>query len=133
MESLKSKLVGVALAAGILVSGGALAANAGDHWSNYNTTVGKFNGNGYTGTQKKAIAGAAGELRSKSVGGKYVVDARLQRSNGKQSGQWARRVNSGTRASLYNSLPAGARTRVQFSNNISTTVDVQVSGTWRSR
>lgn len=122
----------MALAGGFLFTGGAFAANASDQWAGYSTTVGRMNGSGYTDTQKKGIAGAAGELQSEWVGADYRVDARLQDGAGGQSGSWSRDVQDGSVAALYNSIPAGTATRVQFSNDWNTTVNVQVTGIWRA-
>lgn len=106
------------------------SAWAGTSFASYSTTVGKFNGNGYTAYQTKSGAGTAADLRSKSVGADYVVDARLQASSG--TGGWARDVGDNDTRQLWNSVQKGASARVQFSNDWNTSVDVQVSGTWRS-
>ena len=106
------------------------SAWAGTSFQSYSTTVGKFNGNGYTAYQTKSGAGTAADLRSKSVGADYVVDARLHASSG--TGGWARDVGDNDTRQLWNSVQKGASARVQFSNDWNTSVDVQVSGTWRS-
>lgn len=106
------------------------SAWAGTSFQSYSTTVGKFNGNGYTAYQTKSGAGTAADLRSKSVGADYVVDARLQAASG--TGGWARDVGDNDTRQLWNSVQKGASARVQFSNDWNTSVDVQVSGTWRS-
>ena len=106
------------------------SAWAGTSFASYSTTVGKFNGTGYTAYQTKSGAGTAADLRSKSVGADYVVDARLQASSG--TGGWARDVGDNDTRQLWNSVQKGASARVQFSNDWNTSVDVQVSGTWRS-
>lgn len=56
----------------------------------------------------------------------------MQRSDGSNSGAWARDLTDNTGRDLYNSIAAGARVRVEFSNDFNTTVSVQVSGVWRS-
>lgn len=118
---------------GILVSGGVTAAHATGTWTSYATTVPRLNGSGYTGTQTKTISGAYGGLRSDAVGGDYVVDARLQNSSGGQSGSWARNIGDSSSANLPNSIPSGTSSRVQFSNDATTTVNGQVEGDWRAR
>ncbi len=105
-------------------------AEAGTTYTSYNTTVGKFNGSGYTGYQTKASSGTYGNLRSTSVGGKYTVDARMQASSG--TGSWVRSVNSNQVRNLPNSVARGSKARVQFSNDLTTPVNVQVTGSWRS-
>lgn len=125
---MKKKLVVLSLSVGLMAFGGAV--QAGTSWSNYNTTVGKFNGSGYTGYQTKASSGTYGELNSSVVGGSYTVDARMQASSG--TGSWVRSVTDNDYRTLPNSIPSGLSARVEFSNDITTPVDVQVSGTWRS-
>lgn len=119
----------LALGAAALALGG-VSANAGTTYTSYNTTVGKFNGNGYTGYQNKTTSSAAGNLRSGTVGGSHVVDARMQASAG--TGAWARGVNDNESRTLTNSVGTGKSARVQFSTNWNTRVDVQVTGSWRS-
>ena len=71
----------LALSAAALALGG-VSAYAGTTYTSYNTTVGMLNGNGYTGYQTKTTSSAAGNLRSGTVGGSHVVDARMQASSG---------------------------------------------------
>jgi len=126
----KTKLVTILLA--LLVLGSTTVA-AGNLFSNYSTTVGSFNGNGYTGYQDKATDGANGELRSTTVGGDYVVDARMIESNG-TAGSWTRNVDDNRDYALdghVNHLVDDS-VRIQFSNDWNTPVNVQVSGRWRS-
>ena len=125
---MKKKLATIALAVGLLAVAG--FAEAGTAYTNYNTTVGKFNGSGYTSYHTKASSGKYGNLRSTSVGGSYTVDARMQASSG--TGAWVRSVNSNQVRNLPNSVSKGNRARVQFSNDLTTPVNVQVTGSWRS-
>lgn len=98
---------------------------------NYSTTVASLGGYGYTAFQTKAITGTAGYLGSGTVGGSYVVSARTNSPSG--VGTWTGYVVSdGTTHYLYNSLVKGADVRAQFRNRPQTTVQVQVSGYWRS-
>lgn len=53
-----------------------ITALAGTEFEFYDTTVGKVNGNGYTGFQTKITTGAAADLYSYIVGGNYEVDVR---------------------------------------------------------
>ncbi len=106
---------------------------AGTSYVEYSTTVGRFNGAGYTSYQTKSISGANGMLYSRSVGGDYVVDARMQKDDG-VAGLWTRDVDDNSNyyldghVSHYN----GSSVRVQFSNDWNTTVNVQVEGSWKS-
>lgn len=109
---------------------------AGTSYVGYCTTVGRFNGSGYTAYQNKAIAGANGSLYSSLVGADYVVDARMQEVNGntKINGVWTRDVDDFTYYSLagHYEFLQGDYVRVQFSNDWCTPVNVQVQGSWLS-
>lgn len=118
--------VGVVVALGLA---GAGVAQAGTTNVAYSTTVGASNGSGYTAYQTQSTTGAAAQLHSTTVGGKYVVDARVQ---GPQNGAWARNVTDNDSRLLSNLNASGKSVRIQFSNNLNTPVAVQVSGTWRS-
>ncbi len=114
------------LAASCIAMGGAVAW-AGTSNVNYNTTVGPFNGSGYTSYQTKAISGTNGYMGSATVGGSYRVDARMT-----GGGSWTRDITDNRNYYLYNNISKGAGTRVQFSNDATTPVHVQVTGYWRS-
>ncbi|WP_253270877.1 hypothetical protein, partial [Geobacillus thermocatenulatus] len=126
--NVKRKLVSTGFLAGLLAFG--VAVQAGTTWTEYNTTVPRFNGSGYTGYQTKSSSGTYGELHSAVVGGLYTVDARMQASSG--TGEWVRSVTDNDYRRLPNSVPKGLNARVEFSNDITTPVNVQVSGKWRS-
>ena len=119
-----------AAVAGAMLLGGAGAALAGTTEASYSTTVGRFNGNGYTAYQTKAGSGTAAKLWVESIGADYGVDAWLNSPSGGPIG-WSR-MGDRTYADLYNNVPAGKPARVQFSNDALTPVAVQVSGVWRS-
>ncbi|MBC6308863.1 hypothetical protein HCJ66_04755 [Listeria sp. FSL L7-1582] len=103
--------------------------NAGTTKVNYSTTVGKLNGSGYTGYQAKTTAGTKADLYSLKTGN-YNVDVRTTSSG--SNGTWSRDVNNATTRQLSNSHNKGTNVRLQFSNDITTTVNVQASGSWRS-
>ena len=129
---MKNKLVKKIATFGVIVSMFSTVAYAGTSYSYYRTTVGKFNGNGYTSYQTKSIGGANGNIKSTKVGGGYSVDARMNSSVG--NGEWARDIKTGTKTYLpgnSNQLK-GTSVRLQFSNDVTTPVDVQVSGSWQS-
>lgn len=121
----------IAVACGfVLALSGISAAYAGGKLTDYNTTVSKFNGSGYSGYQTKSVSSKAGRLESKSVGGRYTVDARMNAASG--TGPWVRRINDNDHRDLPNGVGAEKKTRVQFSTNLTTRVNVQVSGKWKS-
>lgn len=129
----KSKTFKAFLITGILLALGSGSVYAGTGYQSYNTTVAKFNGNGYTGYQTKQINGANGGLSSSSVGGDYLVDARMQELNG-PSGLWTRDIDDGHYYELdgHPNHSNGDSIRIQFSNDWNTPVNVQVRGKWRS-
>lgn len=124
------KIVSVLFATGlVLFSSFSYAAL----WKQYDTTVGAFNGKGYTGAATHSTSkDHTAWLDSFTVGGNYTVDARLQGYNGSSystSGAWLQKVNDDK---LYKYLhPVGFKFkqgRFQFSNNLTTPVNVQVTG-----
>lgn len=126
----KVKVLLVAMAVAVL---GSVVTYAGTAYVSYNTTVGRLNGSGYTGYQSKSVSGANGDLRSGSVGGSYVVDARIIDSAG-HVGSWTRNIGDNGNYVLDGNVKhtSGDRVRVQFSNDWNTPVNVQVTGSWRS-
>lgn len=110
----------------------AATAFAGTTSTSYNTTVGKFNGSGYSDYQTKTTGGANGWIDSTQVGGDYVVDVRMNSSAG--NGSWLRNLDDGTSAALPGSSKqtAGSSIRLKFSNDLTTPVNVQVKGSWKS-
>lgn len=113
----------------ILLSG--TAVFAGTTATVYSTMVARLNGSGYTPYQTKAYTGNSGVLYSETVGGGYVVDARME---GAYDAAWIRDVNDyQTRTLPSNSnQKAGSSIRVQFSNDWNTPVNVLVEGDWKS-
>lgn len=110
----------------------ATTAMAGNKYSNYNTTVGRLNGNGYTAYQTKKTSGANGYIKSTTVGGKYLVDVRMNSSSG--NGSWVRDLDDKDNRSLpgNSKMKSGCDVRAQFSNDLNTPVAVQVTGKWKS-
>lgn len=115
----------------LMLFGGAVSA--GTSMVDYSTTVGRFNGSGYTGYQTKASGNDKGYLYSSSVGGKYTVDARMVASSGEKA-KWVRDVDDKSSYILpkHNNMNSGKSVRVEFSNDITTPVNVQVEGSWKS-
>lgn len=121
----------VALCA-ILCLLGTSMAYAGTTYKSFSTTVGKINGSGYTAYQKKAKTGADADLKTTNTGG-YELDVRMIDENG-TVGAWKKNVkNKNTYTVPGHQLHfANYDARLQFSNNVTTLVDVQAEGTWRS-
>lgn len=125
MKKFKTLLVTGVLVGGTLASNVAYARTIG----NYDTIVGKLNGSGYTGHITKATSNEPAVCNSSSNGGGYKVDVRIQRSTGTQSSSW-KRLSSGSRVSIPNTIGSGLTTRLHFSNDLTTAVNVQVRGSW---
>ena len=126
--NLKKTVVTTSLAIMMLTA----TAMAGNTYSNYNTTVGRLNGNGYTPYQTKSTSGANGYIKSTTVGGKYLVDVRMNSSSG--NGKWVRDLDDQDNRSLPGSakMKSVCYVRAQFSNDLTTPVAVQVAGQWKS-
>lgn len=103
-------------------------------YSGYDAQVGRFNGNGYTGSQSKAAADASAEIVSNQVGGNYNVDACLVSASANICllSPWVR-VGDNATYQVSNAAGAGAQVRIRFSNDLTTRVNVQVTGKWRAR
>lgn len=129
MKTTTKKVAAIGGCAAAMIITSLTAAQAGTTWQNYNTTVGRINGNGYTGYQRKVESGTNPQLASDLVGGNYGVDARTEHSSG--SGSWCR-VYDFTDCSWTKYYSAGNDIRIRFSNDVTTVVAVQVVGTWRS-
>lgn len=125
------KLISVVVVTCVVAS--SMCAFAGSTWESYSTTVGKLNGSGYTAYQTKKTTGASCGLQSVSVGADYVVDVRSIDNKG-NSAAWARNVSDNDYRAIDGSSKhtSGSSVRLQFSNKLTTPVNVQVSGTWRS-
>jgi hypothetical protein len=131
MKSIRLRPLTSLAVAGAVLLGGAGAAHAGTSYSNFSTTVAKTNGSGYTSYQTQAKNGAAADLETGTVGGNYEVDARVNGTQG--NGTWSRNIGDSYRVSLVgNPNHATESVRIQFSNDLTTPVAVQVTGRWRS-
>ncbi|WP_372428921.1 hypothetical protein [Lysinibacillus fusiformis] len=107
-----------------------MGVHAGTDFKDYSTTVGAVNGSAYTDYQVKDTSKADGYLDSYNVGGNYKVDARMTASTG--TGSWVR-IDDNMGYFIPNSITSGnSTTRMQFSNDVTTPVNVQVTGKWAS-
>lgn len=123
----KTKKVIVSLLALVSLSGG-IAASAGTAYEDYGVIVGKFNQSKKTLSQTKRYAGRRASLKVSTLG--KALDARAYAKKG-GTGKWVRVATTGT-FSLPNDISARDSTRIQFSNDLTTVVNVKVSGSWRS-
>ena len=109
------------------------AVSAGTTMQDYSTTVGRFNGSGYTSYQTKSSGNDKGYLYSNAVGGSYTVDARMVSASGDKA-KWVRDVDDNSYYDLpkHTNMNSGKSVRVEFSNDLTTPVRVQVEGQWKS-
>ncbi|MEG0963027.1 MAG: hypothetical protein RSF88_09235 [Lachnospiraceae bacterium] len=126
----KWKVSGIVMVCGVLLFSTVCSAAS---WKSYSTTVGRLNGSGYTGSQTVSnSASHSAWLDSFTVGGDYVVDARVQGYSGgayKAGGPWERDITDDKMYFLYsNSEVNFTQGRVNFSNDVTTPVNVQVTG-----
>lgn len=133
MKKIKKSSAVLGLSLALLGIGG--VAQASYTFSSFNLTVPKINGSAYTAYQTMAsdTSGEEFDVIVDSVGGGYKVDLRVNYSDGRNS-SWVRDVSSGYSKTLTSYYPAekGTKTRLQFSNDLTTYVDVQVKGKWRN-
>lgn len=123
----------VAAIIGVGLAFGGTSAWAGTNLVTYDTVVGGLGHYGYTSQQTKSTTGAAGLLLSSSVGGDYVVTARMESVTTNNYGTWTGFVvNDGTSHNLYNSHAKNNKVRVEFKNHLQTLVNVRVQGSWKS-
>lgn len=118
--------------AGLIVTTMGMSAYAGSDYEGYCVSVAKFNGNGYSDYQTKSTAGADGYIKSDTVGGSYEVDVRMESDDG--DGAWLRDVTDGTNKAIpgTSKQKKGCSVRAEFSNNITTPVNIIVDGEWKS-
>lgn len=126
----KTRVAAVAVMALAILGAGVSTAHADYGTQGYNTTVGRVNGNGYSGSERKSFTDDSGKIYSSTVGGNYRVDARMISQSGTWLGSGWARIDDGTQAPLTNWLTAGTWVRIQFSNDVTTPVNVQVTGSW---
>lgn len=127
LTKLKKKLAILLVGGGLLLTGGLVSA--GTSYEYYTETVPRFNGTAYTDSQKKATSNKAADLQVSTIG--KAMDARLWGTNANWIGPW-KRVSTTGNYTLYNSVPAGEFPAVQFSNDLTTSVNVLIAGQWRS-
>lgn len=129
---MKKSLIKAGVIAGVVGVLLGSTAYAGTAKELYITIVGRFNGCGYSYNQTKAVGGKDGYIYSNTVGGKYKVDVRMESSSA--SGEWLRNVTDGTQKAVdaHSKHTKGSQVRLKFSNDITTPVNVEVDGDWKS-
>lgn len=124
---MKKKLAVMALAAGLITTGG--IAQAGTSYSGYDVIVPGFNKSAYTSQQTKSKSNESADLKVSVLG--KAMDARAHSYSG-GTGKWVRVSTIGGPFKLPNTIKSGSDTRVQFSSDLTQFVDARVKGEWRS-
>ncbi|MGX4667946.1 hypothetical protein JNUCC74_01840 [Cerasibacillus sp. JNUCC 74] len=127
MKKSSKKLATLGLATILLLTSGGLIS-AGTSYESYNVDVPRMNGSANTNNQTKSKTDARADLKVSTLG--KALDARVRSSDG-GTGKWVRVSTTGT-FTLPNSVKKGKKAHVQFSNDLSTIVNVRVAGSWRS-
>lgn len=86
-------------------------------------------------TGVKETTGSSAYLYSATVGGGYEVDCRQRDLSNSVSGAWTRDISSVNNAAYLEGVSrmfAGHEACLQFSNNLTTPVRVEVNGSWDS-
>lgn len=86
-------------------------------------------------TGVKETTGSSAYLYSATVGGGYEVDCRQRDLSNNVSGAWTRDISSVNNAAYLEGVSrmfAGHEVYLQFSNNLTTPVRVEVNGSWDS-
>lgn len=128
---------GIAVVAGVgLVLGGAVAAEAGTSYADFNVVVPQFQAPYLgVGSQTKSGSNVAGDISITSVGSSYTVDATLCIAYGVNCsvGTKVLGLNDSTSAKLPNRIGSGvAGTQPVLQIGSWNVVSVQVIGRWRS-
>ena len=122
------RMVSLALVSVMLLAAVAFATD----YVNAHCIVPAFNGSGYSqGAGTKERTGSSAYLYNVTVGGGYEVDARQADMTSDARGAWARNLSSrNTSASLpgTTSMYRNDTIQVEFSNDLTTTVSVEVNG-----
>jgi len=135
MNKTRKKIMAVTF---MLALVGGPIASAQTSYANFSTTTGRLNGSGYTAYQKKTNASNSGDVQKFYNGGDNA-DIRMKSSVGRGrwgGGTWRRQIGSQsttTTIAPHSSVKSGTNVRIQVSNNLTTTVNTQSSGSWRAR
>lgn len=122
---LKKKLLGFLIVILLTVGGSASALST---YMTYSCFVPRFNGSDFTGSQYKNGNGTPIDLNVSTLG--KAVDARSFGSGG--AGGWVRIAQTGTFSIPDPNNFNGDYSSVQFSNDLTTAVNVSVVGTFRN-
>jgi hypothetical protein len=128
MEVMKKKrFIGVlSLSLTLLVSAGVTQAAP---WTYFVRHVGAFNGSSYTDYQTKQYSGGKVILNMDEVESSYTVDVRVQHYNGSGTG-WVQSVTDNETIQWSSPYTSGNKERLQFSNDLTTPVQVTINGDW---
>lgn len=125
------KGIAAAVLTGALAVGGAISAQAVTSQSDFNTTVPRFQQSHYWEYQNKTTSSAS-QVHFNSIGGGYTMNVKAQ--NGGNNAEYTEKkgIGTGSTVSIANSTPVGTATRLIVTNNSWVTVDVNVTGWFKT-
>lgn len=109
-------------------------AYAGTSFTKFNVDVPALNGSKNSGSQTKAYTGRAGYIIVDYVGGGKELDCRMRDTKDYTEGAWVNNITTSSKKNVYSraSHEAGDTVCIRFSNKLTTVVEVNTSGDWRS-
>ena len=110
--------------AGIIIGGGAVAANAGTSYVDYVAVMPKFQQSTYMPWQTKAYTNTNSELIIRSIGGGYKVNAKTDVLYGNQGPEIKNLGVGGPYGLAFSGGYASGSVRLVLTNSAWTTVDV---------
>ena len=126
------KSVGIFAAMALMMSTAAFAASNLSAWCE----VPAFNGSEYSeDSAKKETTGSSAYLYDATVGGGYQVDCRQHCISNNVNGAWTRDISTVNNAGYMEGTTRMLKDTVvclEFSNDLLTSVRVEVNGTWDS-
>lgn len=120
----------VGIAIGLALTDAA-SAQAVTTQTNFNTIVPRFQQSHYWEYQNKTTTGASA-VNFSFIGASYTMNVKAQ--NGASGAQYSEQkgIGTGSTRSIPNSTPVGTATRLIVTNNTWTTVDVTVTGWFKT-
>lgn len=126
-----AKISSVAVIAGLVVGAGAVAANAGTVYQNFQTTVPRYQQSNYLAYQNKTFTNANANLYMSDIGSNYLMNGKVQNSSFQQGAE-LKGMNEGYTYAIPAPFPSNLDVRMVLTNNTYAVVNVGVTGRWRS-
>lgn len=130
VNKVKKGVAATALTVALALGGGA-SAFAVESQTNFNSTVPRFQQSHYWVYQNKTT-GKSSQVRFDSIGGGYLMNVKAE--NGATGGQYTEKkgIGVGSTVDISNGTPTGTATRLIVTNNSWVTVNVNVTGWFKT-